>query len=46
MVEERSHSQAWDIIKQQKKEKDVLKELLFFSLIVNVLLAMAIVIRW
>lgn len=45
MVDERKHSQAWDIIKQQKKEKDSLKELLFFSLIVNVIRAMVIVIR-
>lgn len=45
MAEERNHSQAWDIIKQQKREKQELKELLFFSLIVNVFLAMAIVIK-
>lgn len=44
MSEERNHSQAWDIIKQQKQEKDSLKELLFYSLILNVFLAMAIVI--
>ena len=44
MAEERNHSHAWDIIKQQKQEKDLLKELLFYSLIVNVFLAMVIVI--
>lgn len=45
MAEERKRSLAWDIIKQQKREKDFLKELLFFSLIVNVFLALAIVIK-
>lgn len=45
MAEERKHGLARDIIKQQKREKDFLKELLFFSLIVNVFLAMAIAIK-
>ena len=45
MAGERNHSQAWDIIHQQKKEKQELKELLFFSLVANVFLAMAVVIK-
>lgn len=44
MAEERDYTYVRDIVKQQKQEKDSLKELLFYSLVLNVFLAMAIVI--